>query len=155
MSYDFLCFVVEPTLKSVQVCKDFLKKFESEELLQTKVCVIGNKIIDETDTLFIEEQLSNTISNFFYIKHHQLFRRIEKGEEIQLSEIVKELDSNLSGISNYFNSHYSKDWDLYKKKLTHLHCKISKDWYNDYYGEDISKLDISEFSFTKMIDEQK
>ncbi|NKQ39827.1 MAG: hypothetical protein HF967_10305, partial [Methanosarcinales archaeon] len=151
MSYDYLFFVVEPTLKSVQVFKDFFSKFKDENYSNTKMCIVGNKIIDETDSKFIEEQLKNQINDFFYIPFSNLFRKIEKSEKISLLEITKELNEELNSISIYINENYNKNWDEYKKKLIELHTKIAKDWYNDYYGRDIADLDIKSFTYEKQI----
>ncbi len=147
ISYDFLCFVVEPSLKSIQICKDFLLKFKSLNLSQTKICVIGNKITENSDIEFIKKQLENEISIFFFIPIHPFFRKIEKGEDLDLKLIVDDLKINLNEISEYFNLNYLKNFSIYKDNLNNFHNKISLAWYNDFFGEDISNLDIKKFSY--------
>ena len=155
MSYDVLFFIVEPTLKSIQVCNDFVQKLLEENSNLTNICIIGNKIIDNDDDEFIKNQLSKNKhlqgSKLFTFSQNKKFRSIEQGQNISLKEIVEEYKNTLTSIDEYIEQLESKKWNNYLQKLVELHTKISKSWYNDYYGEDISNVDLSKFSYEKIV----
>ncbi|MCH8519252.1 MAG: hypothetical protein LAT82_00665 [Nanoarchaeota archaeon] len=155
MSYDVLFFIVEPTLKSIQVCSDFVEKLVEENSNLTNICIIGNKITNKEDEEFIKSQLKNNSilkdSKLFLFPLSTKFRKIEQGLEISLQEIVNEYHEILHSIEVYITSLSSKNWNNYLQKLVELHTKISKSWYNDYYGEDISNVDLSQFTYEKII----
>lgn len=154
MSYDYLFFVVEPTLKSVRVFNDFYEKIKDEKINLPNIAIIGNKIFDNQDKEFIKNNIKSADS-FFFVNQSQLFRKIEQGQNLQLLEIVKENQDTFDNIYEYINLNYKKNWEKYYLNLETLHKKICQNWYNDYYSKDISQIDKEGFSYLNYLKENE
>jgi len=148
-SYDINVFVVEPTLKSIQVFKDF-KKIADKEGVQT-VAII-NKCEPE-DEHFVQKYIDKKdiigyVSRSVHIKH------MEQGDTSAFSDFVEEQKSVFVALQEYIRTHASRDWDAYYKRLLKTHIKNSNEWWNDYYKEQIDKqLDLN-FSYDKVLTNQ-
>lgn len=141
---DLIVFAVEPTEKSVKVFKDFKEK--SEEL-DIEVVAIGNKIRDERDREYLEEELEEL---FAFVEYSDSIRRFEQGDKDALNDFVKENRDVFQKLEEKI-SVVEKDWEGYLEKLKDMHEKSSESWWNDYLGQDLTAYNETDFSYSEVI----
>lgn len=145
-AYDLNIFVVEPTLKSIQVYKDF-KKVAAKEKLNIRVIV--NKC-DPSDKKFVLDQIKDNeilgfVSNSTYIKE------LEQGKPEAFEHFVRENSELFQVVERYSKDTVQRNWDAYYQRLIEVHLKNSLEWWDDYYSEKISEQKDTSFSYHKVI----
>ncbi len=130
-SYDLNVFIVEPTIKSVNVFKEFLEFSHAHDL--NTMCII-NKYEDD-DKQFIE---NNIDSKYIIgtIPVSQYIKKIEQGDESQMAEYLKQNKIVFEKIVEVAGT-INRNWQVYQANLNQMHTKISKVWYNDYYNQNL------------------
>lgn len=132
--YDVLVFIVEPTLKSISVLTDFLKKFDRT---MGQIFVIGNKIITPKDKEFIKQNISNKFP-IIYLNNSTYLREFEQGETDKFESFYQDNESQIKEILNKIKEVNPKNQTEYTNNLTLVHNKSANSWYSDYFGHDIS-----------------
>lgn len=143
-AYDMNVFVVEPTLKSLKVFRDFLSIAPQ---LSERVYVIANKVASEEDKTFIyahvpEQKILGFVPNSGHLKH------FEQGDALALEQFLKEQESAFEVCLEHLQR-TPRDWCQYLKLLQTTHAKVCGEWYNDFYGVAIDKDLDPAFSYEK------
>ena len=118
---DVMVLVVEPTLKSLSVYDQFAERVEQHNL---KLLVVGNKVQDEADKVFIEERVDTLAA---VIGQSSLVRARERGEEDLKLDSDKDLVGQLSKLSAAI-SEIPRDWKKLEERSHELHSKNAEDW---------------------------
>lgn len=140
-AYDINIFIVEPTLKSVNVFKDFLK-FSNDNGLNTR-CIINK--YDLEDEEFINKHIpSNLIIG--KLPSSKNIKRFEQGNIDAFEDYVEECNQVFKLIEDQAQEH-SRDWDKYLENLKTLHKKNSITWYNNYYSKKLETQIDEEFTY--------
>ncbi len=144
-AYDINIFVVEPTLKSIQVFKDFLK-FSNRLGLKT-MCVI-NKYETE-DEEFIQNHLDDDIILARLPKSKNI-KKFEQGETKAMDDYILECKESFEDIENAVKNQ-SRDWDVYLTNLVDMHKKSSQEWYSAFYSQDLETQIDTNFDYNKVV----
>jgi CO dehydrogenase maturation factor len=138
--------VVEPTKKSVSVYLDFIKLVPH---LEDRVYVLANKIDGEEDLQFISRHIrpDRLIGAVPFSQH---LKRFEQGDESAIHSFHKEQEVVFDKVYDLLCSK-KRDWQEYLRLLNAAHEKVSIDWYNDYYQENIGTDYDRDFSYEKVI----
>ena len=113
-------FVVEPTMKSIGIIKDFENVTKNYNL---KNYVIINKALDESDVEFVKRELGEE-KVIGVISYSSNIRRYEQGDKEKFN-LVKNT---------------KKDWKEYKERLYDIYKKNCETWYSEYYGVDLLRI---------------
>lgn len=146
-AYDLNIFVVEPTLKSVNVFKEFYELAKEKSL----TCyVIANKLRSQTDIDFLHKHIDPSII-LAEISESKSLALFEQGDADSFGEFVEENSELLAKIEEKISQH-GKDWKEYYNKLILAHKQNSEEWWDDYYDKNISEQYDPEFSYEKMLE---
>lgn len=140
-AYDLNVIIVEPTVKSVQVFKDFLG-FSEICGLQTR-CII-NKYREE-DESFINEHLDEEYI-LGRLPLSENIRKFEQGDLTAFDAYIEECSEVFDKLITLSGT-LERDWDKYLKILKDLHRKSVKSWYNDYYSQDLEVQIDEDFAY--------
>ncbi len=143
--FDITFLVVEPTIKSVSVYKQY-----REYAKQYDVCirVIGNKVDDEQDIAFIQEHVGDDLVATF--SHSKYIRAMEKGQFLPITEMEKRNKEALDRIISEIDKR-TKNWERYYDLAVEFHKKNAESWANEEAGQDLTKQIDSNFSLQKNI----
>lgn len=143
--FDLMVMVVEPTLKSLEV---FKQAQEYSTLYNIPLCVIGNKIADADDALFIQKQTKEAylggVSYSSYIKN------IDKG----IFKPIKALETENLALLHLLHQKLlsiPKNWTRYQNMNIDFHCKASKSWANACHGKDLTESIDRSFSYETVL----
>jgi hypothetical protein len=143
VSYDLTVFVVEPTLKSISVVKDYLHTAPERA---DSVVFIANKVSSEQDLRFIRAHLDEGRLIASLPVSPEL-RRFEQGESQAFEEFIKSSSGSFESIFTRCRQ-ASPDRSAMLSALTVIHKKNCEWWYNDYHGERLDTgLDSTEGIF--------
>jgi len=144
---DVNIFVVEPTLKSVNVFNEFYA-FAKEKSL---CCfVVANKIRNEQDMAFLHKYIDPSLIIASFPESQQI-ASFEQGESVAFQKFVEESEELLQAIRTK-TFQQKKNWKEYYNKLIITHRQNSEEWWNDYYHAKISEQFDPEFSYEKVIE---
>jgi CO dehydrogenase maturation factor len=144
-AYDLNIFVVEPTLRSIEVVKDFVDKTRD---LNIPVMVLANKIRSQKDLDFIEAQVGQIpiLGSLTLSERVQDFdQQITK----DLSEFAKENDLLFESLENYCQK-LKRDWNVYLRNLRASNKAAGQSWYNVFFQRDISVGLESDFDYNRV-----
>jgi CO dehydrogenase maturation factor len=130
--FDLTLLIVEPTLKSMSVYKQY-KNYAKDYGVNVKI--IGNKIEDESDLDFIQKEIGNDL--IAVVKRSGYIRALEKGNRLPITELENENRDALGLIVSEIDR-CSKDWQKFYQHAVHFHIKNAKSWANAAVGEDVS-----------------
>lgn len=143
---DINIFVVEPTKKSIDVYKDFIKITQKYKLNNY---VIGNKIRSKEDIEYIKSEIGeNAILGF--VKDSDYLRKYEQGNNEDLDNFVKENDEINKAIYSLLKE-TKKDWENYYEIQKQIYKDDCNDWYSQYYGKDLTQYIDPKFSYEEVI----
>jgi len=137
-AYDLNVFVIEPTLKSIQVCRDYL---EIDPESRTRTVGLLNKVISDSDIKFVTQALPNTC----------IVGSVSVSGDLRLSE-----QGDISALKNFVDTHESiwstlcregasrrRSWGAFQSRLHEIHKKNCEWWYNSYYNDTLhTNLDM-------------
>lgn len=140
--FDVLVFVVEPTIKSVDVFGQYLR-LATEAKVDQRVYVVGNKIRGTDDRDFILENVpKNKIIGFLPDSDH--IRRVDKGAE-KLS--FKKLEDDSKSVFNEIEIILETKKVPPRQRLEHLydlHRKyVAQSYVKDRFGDLTEQIDES------------
>ena len=145
-SYDVNVFVVEPTLKSINVYTAF-EKIASKHNIPTYVVL--NKIEKDTDLEFVHKYIpaDKIIGVIPYSSNVKL---VEQGNVDAFDSFLKDIEPELAKIESVVLTH-SRNWNAYYETLLETHVKNSVEWWDSYYATSVSKQKDPEFSYEKVL----
>lgn len=144
---DINVFVVEPTKKSVDVFKDFVKMTEKYSI---PTYVIANKIMDEDDLDFINNNIEEKYI-LGYINNSKEIKKYDQGDMEELDKFVnnnEELNKKLYDLLMNMN----KDWEKYYNLQKEIYIGDANEWYSKYYGVDLTSYIDKYFDYKKVIE---
>lgn len=142
--FDVTFLVVEPTIKSVGVFKQYKKYAEDHNIL---IKVIGNKIEDEEDIVFLKEHVGSALLTWF--KKSSYVRKLEKGQHQPISNLEKENIAVLKKIKQTIDT-CNKDWESFYRHTVEFHIRNANSWASKQAGEDLTKQIDPNFSLAKI-----
>ncbi|MCB9798541.1 hypothetical protein H6758_02355 [Candidatus Nomurabacteria bacterium] len=134
MASDVNVFVVEPTLKSVQVYLDFAKAADEHSIT---TYALANKVVDQEDEKFLRQHIGEDML-IGIVPHSTLLRKIEQGEKGKIYDFV-EINEGVFGRIEEKVSGVNRDYQAYMKELNRIYRLNCEWWYNDFYGSDLTK----------------
>ena len=140
-AYDAYVYVVEPTVKSIQVYKDFL---EATAAKAKPVYVVINKA-DEQDMNFIREHIDEAHILAVLPPSGEL-RRYEQGDTQAFERFCASVTPQLQNIETTL-SVLRRDYDAYYGQLVSLHNELAQKWANTYYQAQLDFTPAKDFSY--------
>ncbi len=149
-AYDAYVYVVEPTLKSIQVYKDFLEATADKN---KPVYVVINKA-DDKDADFVHQYIDpNQILAF--IPSSSELRHHDQGDKKAFDHFVKSIDLQMQQVKETL-SKIDRNYNDYYNQLVMLHNGIAESWGNVYYKADLVFEPEPGFDFSNLfINDQK
>ncbi len=144
ISYDIVFVAVEPTLQSIHVFNDY-KKYTQRLGIDIPIVPIGNKTLDQSDTLFIEEHINQPLAVSFSIS--QYVRSLEKGLQPNFNSLEPESIHNLERIMQLVHQQ-EKNWVSFYDNLVLFHKKKAAG--HPQEKELLEQID-PDFSITKVV----
>ena len=139
--FDLLLLIVEPTLQSTSVFRQFS---QFAQTFQLRVECIANKVQDQRDLAFVQEQIGRT--PLAIVKQSSSLRAFEQGEKGAFKDFV---ERNVSAFEAVLHSLCSieRDWERYYEQVCFFHRKNCLDWANAYLGMDLIGQIDPEFTY--------
>lgn len=143
--FDITFLVVEPTIKSVSVYKQYKEYAE-----QYGVCirVVGNKVHDKSDYAFIKSYVGDDL--IATLSHSDYIRSMEKGEVSPITNMEKSNREALETIVDEIDSQ-EKDWEQYYQQAVDFHLRNAESWANASLGVDVRNQIDPTFSLNTQI----
>lgn len=129
--FDLTLLVVEPTIKSMSVYKQY-KKYAKDYNICIKV--VGNKVTDENDIDFLKENCGDDLIGSFSLSNW--VKKAERGTVLDFQELELENFSVLKRIAETTQT-LSRDWQKYWKTGIKIHNINAIGWANADSGCDI------------------
>ncbi|HMO18989.1 MAG TPA: hypothetical protein PKA63_13070 [Oligoflexia bacterium] len=144
IAYDMHIVVVEPTLKSTQVFKDYL--IATEGVRRGPIFVLVNKIRNEKDRKFILENIpeDQIIGEIPFSRSLKLF---EQGERKEILHFVHECDEVFSKIDKKLRSIGSPNRNEYEVLLQKWFKAYSAKWFDNLYNKNLGDITANYSSF--------
>ncbi|MDO4759436.1 MAG: AAA family ATPase [Candidatus Saccharibacteria bacterium] len=144
---DVNLFIVEPTKKGVKVFLDFLEITKDHQL---KTYVLLNKIQSPEDEKFVRAQIPDKYI-IGQIKESKQLKRFEQGEAAALDEFVKENQAVCEKIESLTKS-TKRNWQEYYARHRQIYLNDAKEWYSQYFGEDLETYLEPDFNYEEYLD---
>lgn len=145
MCSDLNVFVVEPTMKSVSVYKDFASAALEHGL---KTYALANKIDGEADREFIKANIPADVL-LGMVEYSADMKRVEQGDIAKFSQFAKSNAPVFDAIDKLLTQQ-RRDYKTYLNELSRVYRINCKWWYNDFYGLDLTQYIDKEFSYEKI-----
>lgn len=130
--FDVTFLVVEPTLKSVSVYKQYEQYAKDYDVV---IKVIGNKITDQSDIEFIKEHVGDAL--VATLSHSAFVKRADRGEVPPLSDLESENRDVLASIVAVVDAQ-KKNWQKFYQQAVEFHIRNAKSWANAAAGKDLT-----------------
>ncbi len=140
--FDTTFLIVEPTLKSVEVYKQY-KAYAATFNVDIKV--IGNKVEKYEDLEFINNHVGDDLVASF--SRSPFILASEKGKQLPFDALEQENKKALEAIQTYIDSRV-KDWKKYLEQAIYFHKKNATSWANAQVGEDLTQQIDPTFVYT-------
>lgn len=145
MCSDLNIFVVEPTMKSVSVYKEFAAAALEHGLT---TFVLANKIEDDADRQFITDNIpANLLLGM--VAHSADMKRVEQGDLAKFAEFAKSNAQVFEGLDKKL-AQQSRNHEAYLTELERVYRLNCEWWYNDFYGLDLTQYIDKNFSYAKI-----
>ena len=129
-AYDLNVFVVEPTMKSIQVYRDYLAT-DPESASRTVVLV--NKLLSESDMEFVRRTLPDAcVVGSVSLSGH--LRHSEQGDRSAFKTFVEEQAPTWNNLRSEC-ARRRRSWGQFQARLHEIHKKNCEWWYNAYYNQ--------------------
>jgi CO dehydrogenase maturation factor len=142
--FDITYLVVEPTLKSVGVWKQY-KQYAGDFDLDIKV--IGNKIESQDDIDFLKKHVGSDLVGWLSVS--PFVKNWEKGQ-IHSFELEPKNIEALDKILQNVDSH-KKDWKKYYEQMIIFHKRNAISWANAQAGRDLTEQIDPQFSLDSVV----
>lgn len=132
--FDVTFIVVEPTLKSLSVYKQY-KEYAKDYPLTIKV--IGNKIADADDLEFLQAHCGDDLIGT--VTHSKWVKRAEKGLPQVMADLEPQNAETLERALSFLQNQ-KRDWTQYWDMGAEFHTKNAVSWANEAAGRDVASL---------------
>ena len=140
--FDLTCIVVEPTHQSLRVYEQYFTESQKHDVA---LAVIGNKIHDETDKLFLQKNIRQEHLLAFF-PFSSFVRSIEKGAPQKITTLTHKEKDVLEKIFKRL-ALQKRNWSDYLKKAHYFHIKNAQSWANETKGMTLEHQIDPDFSF--------
>jgi len=144
--FDVTFIVVEPTLKSVSVYKQYEQYAKDYGVV---IKVVGNKITSQDDIDFIKEHVGDALVTT--LNDSSFVKKADRGEVLYFSGLEPENIEGLKKIISITDSQ-KKDWKKFYEQAVHFHVKNAESWANVATGKDLTKQIDPSFSLERMVE---
>ncbi|GHO65902.1 hypothetical protein KSC_047940 [Ktedonobacter sp. SOSP1-52] len=141
--FDLTFLVVEPTLKSLGVYKQYQEYAREYDV---RIHVIGNKVESEEDVQFLREQVGADLLT--WLGRSAYVRAQEKGQYLPFERLEPEHVQALVTMKQALDSG-QKDWEKLYAQTVEFHRKNALGWANASLGEDVTSQIDPAFSLTE------
>ena len=132
LAYDINIFVLEPTLKSVQVYLDYIA---TDPKSAYKTYALANKVASDQDLKFILSHMPKD-KLIGSLPLSGALKTFEQGDAESFNLFVAESSETFKALCNKLQA-TTRNWTEYLSRLREVHEKNCKWWYNDFYGLEI------------------
>ncbi len=144
--HDISIYVIEPTIQSIQVYKDYQAATRNTWLHHK---VIINKVTDIQDKAFVLQHIDET-TILWWIKHSESLRRFNQWSFEALDDFVTENTALFTNIHNQAVSLW-KNRDVYLDRLQQTYISKCDIRYNDYHNSTLYNHTDKTFTYTDVI----
>lgn len=137
--FDLTLLVVEPTLMSVGVYKQYLEYSKGFDL---NIKVVGNKVESTEDEEFIKEYVGDNYLGSF--GRSEVVRAIAKGAKKEVGELETDNLEILQKIKEVLDE-TTKDWQKFYEHSVFVHKRNALGWANNDAGADLTLQIDSQF----------
>jgi len=139
-------FVVEPTLKSIGVYKDFIEVAQDHNL---KTFVVANKVNSEADVMFLKNHIDEE-KIVVALPSSDLLREFEQGDERAMEKFIESQGEAFERLKKHSEA-MNRNWDEYYQKLLGIYETNCLNWYNSFYDRKLEHEHEAGFSYEKMM----
>lgn len=141
-AYDAYVYVVEPTIKSIQVYQDFIEATQNKA---KPVFVVVNKA-DEQDMDFVHQHIEpkNILA---VIPPSNELRHFEQGDTEAFARFCQSIAPQMQAVKQKLSS-VTRDYDAYYNALVTLHNELAQGWANVYYQAKLDFTPSPDFDYT-------
>jgi CO dehydrogenase maturation factor len=130
--FDLVVVVVEPTLRSVGVYRQFVDYAADFDIA---VRAVGNKVGGAEDRAFLNGQIGDAMITQLGVSRH--VRGAEQGQARPIEELEPRNRNALAAIRAVLDN-TPRDWDRYTRHAVQFHLRNAVAWANARVGEDLS-----------------
>lgn len=130
--FDLVLVVCEPTLRSVGVYHQVSGHAAD---FGVELAAVGNKVQDEADSAFLEEQLGDKLLTTIARSDH--VRAAERGDNRPIGDLEPGNRAALDAILDRVDA-TGKDWATYQQQAIEFHLRNASAWGNARVGEDLA-----------------
>lgn len=138
--FDRTFLVCEPTLRSVEVYKQYVEYAADYDVA---ISVIGNKVEDQEDVEFLRRHVGDALFGWF--ARSKYVKSVERGILGPLSEVEPENLATLDSARELVELG-GKDWEKFTRQAHQFHSRNAEAWGNDRVGVDLREQIDPEFS---------
>ncbi len=131
--FDMTFLVVEPTIKSVSVYKQY-KQYARDYDVPIKV--IGNKVENEDDIDFLKENIGDDLIATIY--QSSFVKNTDRGNVVPIADLEEANKNALKKIIAVIDAQ-KKDWVKFYRQANEFHTKNAEGWANVDFGKDLRK----------------
>ena len=140
-----MCIIVEPTRRSIEVFHKYIELAKSADT-HKNIVVIGNKIRNEEDQKFIEQQISREYILGFFNDDLYLRKSDQNAQPLNFEEISNHNKTVIESVKNKLETQ-PKGMQKRLEKLWKLHKKyVAQKFISDRFGDLTNQIDTS-FNF--------
>jgi CO dehydrogenase maturation factor len=132
-SYDLNIFIVEPTLKSVKVCYDYIKTDPSSA---GRTVILANKVAAPTEEIQFIHEHAPAVPIIGSIHASSSLRAFEQGDGAAFDHFIAECRPTWEHIAAYCAVR-RRTWGEFQQSLHEIHRKNCEWWYNSFYGMEL------------------
>ncbi|GHO43179.1 ATP-binding protein [Ktedonospora formicarum] len=143
--FDLTLLVVEPTLKSLGVYKQY-KEYARE--YDVSLCAVGNKVESDDDVAFLRAQVGDDLLT--WIERSAYVRSQEKGLQLSFDLLEAPQRQALARIKMALDA-CSQDWEKRYTQAVNFHRQNALSWGNAAIGEDVTMQIDPTFSMAQVV----
>jgi CO dehydrogenase maturation factor len=143
--FDLTVLVVEPTLRSVSVYRQYRHYARGHDVA---VAVVGNKVQGVEDVDFLREHVGDDLLT--WLSHSPMVRAMEKGRQMSLDDLEVGNLAALGHVQAALDSR-PKDWERFHRQTVEFHLRNASAWASAAVGEDLAGQVDPGFSMTAAV----
>ena len=129
-AYDLNVFVIEPTLKSINVYRDYIA---TDPESATRTVVLVNKVLSDSDMDFVRRALPDRCI-VGSVSLSGALRHSEQGDRAAFKTFINEHDDIWRALQSEC-ARRRRSWGAFQSRLHDIHKKNCEWWYNAYYNQ--------------------
>jgi CO dehydrogenase maturation factor len=139
--FDVTFLIVEPTLRSVAVYRQYKEYAKNHDVL---IRVIGNKIKNDADADFLKKHIGNDM--VAAISQSAFIEKMDRAEITSFSELEPINMKAIEKIVDFIDLQ-KKDWPKFYRDMLEFHIKNAESWANGETGKNLQNQIDPSFSF--------